>query len=356
MPGSNAPTGRSSAEAEAPGPLRTTGFKRHRFHQNSRTSFGADAQIYLTCRLWNHPSRADKARVGARLPSLVGSPRRLAKSLSASHHGLPDRIGRNHPLMNTPVLTSIIMPVFNSEKTLRDSVRSIQAQTVGDWELVLIDDRSRDTSRSLILELATEEPRIRPLLLETNVGAALARNAGLELAQGRFVAFLDSDDLWFPHKLERQLETMERTGAGLSFTDYEWIDPGGSKLGVVVRASDRPTWNELTWGNNIGLSTSMLDTTKVGKPPMRNLRLNHDFALWLELLRKRCLAVRVPEVLVRYRVLPGSLSQNKFESAWLNWVILHRIEGLSMIRTIPRLCVWALRTSLRRFMRSIPGR
>lgn len=248
------------------------------------------------------------------------------------------------------------MPVFNSEKTLRDSVRSIQNQTIGDWELILIDDRSKDASKALILELASSEPRIRPLLLDTNVGAALARNAGLDLARGRFVAFLDSDDLWFPNKLVRQIETMESTGAGLSFTDYEWIGPGGSELGVVVRASDRPTWEELTWGNNIGLSTSMLDTTKVEKPPMRNLRLNHDFALWLELLRKGCLAVRVPEVLVRYRVLPGSLSQNKFESAWLNWVILHRIEKLSAFRTLPRLCVWALRTSLRRFKRKAPSR
>ena len=258
--------------------------------------------------------------------------------------------------MNTRDLTSIIMPVFNAEKTLRDSVISIQAQTTGDWELILVDDKSKDSSRSLIQELASDEPRIRPLFLDANVGAAEARNCALRIAKGRFVAFLDSDDLWFPRKLERQIETMNRTGAGLTFTDYEWIDPSGSNLGVVVRASDRPTWEELTWGNNIGLSTTMLDTQKVGKPPMRNLRLNHDFALWLELLRNGCLAVRVPEVLVRYRVLPGSLSQNKFESAWLNWVILHRIEGISALQTIPRLIVWAFRTSLRRFKRSVPAR
>ena len=258
--------------------------------------------------------------------------------------------------MKNTDLTSIIMPVFNSEKTLRESVRSIQAQTVGNWELILVDDHSKDGSEALIQELASADSRILPMILESNRGAALARNAGLEIAQGRFVAFLDSDDLWYENKLERQIQSMTATDAGLSFTDYEWIDPQGVGLGIVVRASDRPTWAELTWGNNIGLSTSMLDTAKVGKPPMRNLRLNHDFALWLELLRKGCLAVRVPEILVRYRVLPGSLSQNKFESAWLNWVILHRIEGISTLGTFPRLCAWALRTSLRRFKRRIPER
>lgn len=272
----------------------------------------------------------------------------------------PSRMTGNEELsqarMKNIELTSIIMPVFNSEKTLRDSVRSIQEQTVDHWELILIDDQSRDGSASLILELASKEPRIKPLLLKSNRGAALARNAGLEIVEGRFVAFLDSDDLWYPNKLERQLDTMLDADAGLSFTDYEWIDPQGGNLGVVVRASDRPTWAELTWGNNIGLSTSMLDTAKVGKPPMRNLRLNHDFALWLELLRHGCLAVRVPEVLVRYRVLPGSLSQNKFESAWLNWVILHRIEKISPFGTVARLVAWAVRTSLRRFKRRVPGR
>lgn len=258
--------------------------------------------------------------------------------------------------MKNTDLTSIIMPVFNSEKTLRDSVRSIQAQTVPEWELILVDDRSRDGSATLIRELASEDSRIKPLLLDSNRGAALARNAGLELADGRYVAFLDSDDLWYPQKLEKQIQLHRSTDAGLSFTDYEWIDPSGTDLGVVVRASDSPTWTELTWGNNIGLSTSMLDTTKVGKPPMRNLRLNHDFALWLELLRQGCRAVRVPEVLVSYRVLPGSLSQNKLESAWLNWVILHRIEKISRVGTVARLCAWALRTSLRRFKRRVPGR
>lgn len=258
--------------------------------------------------------------------------------------------------MKNTDLTSIIMPVFNSEKTLRDSVRSIQAQTVSEWELILVDDRSRDGSATLIRELAAEDSRIKPLLLDSNRGAALARNAGLELAEGRYVAFLDSDDLWYPQKLEKQIRLHRSTDAGLSFTDYEWIDPTGLDLGVVVRASDTPTWTELTWGNNIGLSTSMLDTTKVGKPPMRNLRLNHDFALWLELLRQGCRAVRVPEVLVSYRVLPGSLSQNKLESAWLNWVILHRIEKISMVGTVARLSAWALRTSLRRFKRRVPGR
>jgi len=253
-------------------------------------------------------------------------------------------------------IVSIVVPVYNARRTLEATVESVRSQTREDWELLLVDDASRDGSADLVRSLAERDPRIRPLFLETNGGAAEARNAGVRATRGRFVAFLDSDDLWLPTKLEKQVALHESTQAGMTFTDYEWIDADDNFLKVVVRGPDRPTWESLTWGNDIGLSTAMIDRDRIGPPLMPNIRLNHDYAMWLDFLRRGCKAVRLPEVLVRYRMLPDSLSQNKFESALWNWKILHRMQNLSIFQTLPRLALWSLRTAGRRLVPWIPGR
>ena len=245
-------------------------------------------------------------------------------------------------------LVSIVMPVYNSAETLRESVESVSAQTWSQWELLLVDDGSTDSSKTLISELAASDPRIHSLFLKENKGAALARNEAVRIAKGRYIAFLDSDDLWSPTKLDAQMATMKANSAGLVFSDYEWIDSRGRSVGVIVRASDRLDWNRLTWGNDIGLSSALVDRYAVGDPLMPDLRLNHDFALWLDVLRKGHLAVRCPGVLVKYRVLPGSLSQNKLESLRFNWKILLGLQKLSILQTVLRLAVWGVRTSSRR--------
>lgn len=253
-------------------------------------------------------------------------------------------------MMNN-ALVSIVMPVYNSARTLLESVESVKAQTWREWELILVDDCSSDTSRELIAQLVATDTRIRSVLLATNQGAALARNVGVQVATGRYIAFLDSDDLWVPTKLELQMATLNELSAGLVFSDYEWIDLQGRSLGVVVRAPDRPDWKRLTWGNDIGLSSVLVDRSLIGDPIMLPLRLNHDFALWLEYLRKGAVAVRCPGSLVKYRVISGSLSQNKLESLRINWRILHRFQGLSAFQTMVRLVAWAVRTSARRIVK-----
>ncbi|HOX51834.1 MAG TPA: glycosyltransferase family 2 protein [Fibrobacteria bacterium] len=252
--------------------------------------------------------------------------------------------------MERPIV-SIVMPVYNSARTLAASVESVQAQSWQEWELLLVDDGSSDSSRKLIEELASADSRIRSIFLSSNKGAALARNEGVKVAKGRYIAFLDSDDLWLPGKLEAQMECLRETSAGMVFSDYEWIDPQGNSLGVVVSAKDNPDWRTLTWGNDIGLSSVLVDREAIGDPLMLPLRLNHDFALWLDYLRKGAVAVRCPGILVRYRVLSGSLSQNKLESLRINWHILHRLQGIGILQTSVRLVVWAVRTSARRVLK-----
>ena len=257
--------------------------------------------------------------------------------------------------MNPSCQVSVVMPVYNAAKTLARSVESVLQQSFPNWELLLVDDRSTDGSRGLIESFAASDPRIQGVFLESNVGAAEARNVGVRKAKGRFIAFLDSDDLWLVSKLEKQVAKHLEHDLAITFTDYEWIDAAGRSMKVVVRAQNQPSWNDLTWGNNIGLSTSMIDRDRAGDPIMLPLRLNHDFALWLELLRKGNRAERIPEVMVLYRVHSGSLSQNKAESTLTNWRILHRIEGLSVAQTIPRMLLWSVRTAARRVFARRPS-
>lgn len=241
-------------------------------------------------------------------------------------------------------LVAIVMPVFNSAATLLESVQSIQSQTFEDWELILVDDSSTDNSLDLCKDLAAQDSRIRLIALPTNVGAAAARNAAISHCNSSFLAFLDSDDVWLPGKLQVQIETMKREGLAISYTDYEWVDRLGQSMGVVRSAPDQLDHEALLSQNFIGLSTSMLDIRRTGLPEMPLLRLNHDYAMWLELLRRDLPTGRIPQVLMRYRRHPASLSRNKLESTWTNFHILHAREGLPVIRTTWILLRWGLKS------------
>lgn len=241
-------------------------------------------------------------------------------------------------------MVTIIMPVFNSATTLLDSVRSVQQQTFEDWELLLVDDSSTDNSLELCKELALQDPRIHLISLPSNVGAAAARNAGISQSHSSFLAFLDSDDIWLPRKLQVQMEAMEREGLAISYTDYEWVDRHGQPMGVVRSAPDHLDHEALLAQNFIGLSTSMLDIRRTGRPEMPLLRLNHDYAMWLELLRRDLPNRRIPQVLMRYRRHPASLSRNKLESTWTNFHILHAREGIPVARTTWLLLRWGLKS------------
>src|SRR5579864_1915413 len=126
-----------------------------------------------------------------------------------------------------PGLVSIVMPTHNSQGSLGESVQSVLAQTYGDWELLIVDDASQDSTLALARQFASNDPRIRVLPLEQNVGVADARNHGISAARGQYLAFLDSDDLWLPHKLQAQIDFMRSSGAGFSFAQYRRIDRDG---------------------------------------------------------------------------------------------------------------------------------
>jgi teichuronic acid biosynthesis glycosyltransferase TuaG len=229
-----------------------------------------------------------------------------------------------------PPAVSVITPVWNAAATLLETVASVRAQTRPDWELILVDDGSTDGSRALAESLAVADPRIRLLGWAGNRGAAAARNAGIRAARGRFIAFLDADDLWRPEKLARQIGLMEAEGHPFTFSAYARIDAAGRALGVVTPPA-RVSYASALKGNPIGCLTAVYDARVLGRLEMPDLRRNQDYGLWLRIL-KRVEGRGLAEVLADYRVARGSLSANKLIAARATWRVYRELEGMPRLR------------------------
>ncbi len=232
-----------------------------------------------------------------------------------------------------PPLVSIITPLYNSERYLRETCASVLAQTFTDWEWIIVDDGSGDGSLAMAREMAAGDPRILVLANERNQGAAKARNRAIEAASGRYMAFLDSDDLWMPEKLERQLAFMERTGAAFTCTSYEKINEMGSPTGKVVRARKKMNYDDLLLRCPVGNSSVLYDAFKLGKFVIPDIRKRNDYALWLQILKKEQFVYGMPDVLMQYRVRPESLSRNKLSLIRYYWSLYRGLEQLSVLRS-----------------------
>lgn len=238
-------------------------------------------------------------------------------------------------------LFTVVTPVRDAAATLAASVASVRAQTLPDWELLLVDDGSADGSRAMAQGFAAEDPRILALALPGPSGAAAARNLAIRAARGRYIAFLDADDMWRPGKLAAQAAAFG-AGAALVFTAYQRIDMEGRRLSRV-EVPDRLTYAEALLGNAICCSTAAYDADLLGRTEMPDLPRRQDYGLWLTLLRRIPAAQGLGEVLLDYRVTPGSLSGNKLAAAAATWRVYREVAGLP-----PAPAAWALANNLAR--------
>ncbi|WP_396591173.1 glycosyltransferase family 2 protein [Allomuricauda sp. R78024] len=229
-------------------------------------------------------------------------------------------------------MISIITPVYNSEKYLKKSIVSVQAQTHTDWEHILVDDCSSDDSEALIKSFQEKDNRIKYHRLDKNSGAGIARNKAIEMAQGDYVAFLDSDDQWYPEKLEKQLNFMQENGYHFSFTDYDMVDEAGKKLAKYVKCKPVVTYKSALYKNPIGCLTVIYDVNFYGKQYMPSIRKRQDYALWLHLLKKTD-GYGLNECLASYRSGNESISANKLDLVKYEWKIYREIEGLSWFKS-----------------------
>ena len=206
-------------------------------------------------------------------------------------------------------LVSIIMPSYNTAQYIVDSINSVLAQTYTNWELIIVDDCSTDQTEEIIK--AVGEERIRFFKNEKNSGAAVSRNYALRQAQGKWIAFLDSDDLWHPEKLEKQIGFMKEHGYHFSYTNYEEIDEASQPNGRVVTGPKRITKTGMYNYCWPGCLTVMYDAEYVGLIQIADIKKNNDYAMWLKACR-RADCYLLDEVLAQYRRRGGSISRQGY--------------------------------------------
>lgn len=234
-----------------------------------------------------------------------------------------------------PDLVSVIMPAHNASKTIKDSIESVRNQEFLNWELFVIEDGSTDDTFAIAQSLAANDERIKVLKTSRRGGPALARNEGLRQSVGKFVAFLDSDDLWHPSKLSRQLSHHQRCRAELSHTSYQIILGEGLK-GSIIRALPNLNYSSLLKRNRIGTLTVVIDRSLTGPiffPDDDRMELFEDYALWLNILRNGSIAKGFDEVLAFYRLSPNSLSSNKLRSISRVWRTYRAQTDLSLSKS-----------------------
>lgn len=237
-------------------------------------------------------------------------------------------------------LVSIVTPVYNSEKFISETIDSIQNQTYKHWELILVDDCSSDNSYDIISEYIKNDKRIRYIKLEKNSGAAVSRNTGIKNAKGRFIAFLDSDDIWLPEKLEKQVKYMLDKKIGFTFTSYRYMKEDGTKTNKVAKAPYKIDYNGLLKNTIIGCSTVVLDRKIVGNFLMPLVRKGQDTATWLMILRNQKYAYGIEEILVDYRLVGNSLSSNKIKALKRTWNIYRSVEKINVFKSTYVFCFY----------------
>ena len=248
-------------------------------------------------------------------------------------------------------MISIVTPVYNAAVFIRQTMEMVQAQTFTDWELILVDDGSKDDSCKVIENYLMEKPdeRIRLIKKGKNEGAALTRNRGIREAKGRYIAFLDADDVWLNHKLQRQMEFMEEVDAGFVFSAYEFGDDEAVGTGRIVHVPDNLSYKKALSRTVIFTTTVLLDTKKIEKELiyMPNVP-SEDSATWWQILRQGHVARGLDEVLAIYRRPGKSLSSNKLKAIQRIWYLYRKVEKLSLLTSCVAFVGWAYRATVRR--------
>jgi len=247
-------------------------------------------------------------------------------------------------------LVSIVVPVYNAARFMDDTIQSVLNQTYQNWELLLVDDCSSDDSVQIIKKYQKKDERIKLFELSKNSGAAIARNTGIDNSKGRYLAFLDADDLWIKNKLELQVTFMQEKNAAFSFTGYEFADENGKPNGKKVHVPQTITYKQALKNTTIYTSTVMQDMFQLSKKLiyMPNLKRGQDTATWWKILKTLDFAWGIDKNLAYYRRTTSSLSANKLTALKRTWNIYRNIERLSLIYSFYCFSVYTVNAIKRR--------
>lgn len=248
-------------------------------------------------------------------------------------------------------MISIVVPVYNAAKYIEQTISMVQKQTYTDWELILVEDCSKDASREVLQKLVKEleDSRIHVIYKEKNEGAASARNTGLMAATGEYLAFLDADDIWKETKLEKELAFLQEKKAAFVFTSYEFGDEQGIGTGKFVHVPEKLSYKQALSRTVIFTSTTLFDLKKLDKSLLTMPEVpSEDSATWWQILRAGYMAYGYPEVTAIYRRPPKSLSSNKGKAIQRIWFLYRKVEKLPLLTSVVCFAGWAFRATLRR--------
>lgn len=230
-------------------------------------------------------------------------------------------------------LVSIIMPCYNAERYIAQSIESVLAQTYDNWELLITDDASTDKSVEIISKYSKNDERINVLVPDEHQGISRTRNMSISRARGRFVAFLDSDDIWYPEKLEKQIKFMLENDIAFTYSSYEVIDAQGNSKSRIVKDAGVMSYKKYLKNTIICCGTVVIDREKTGHFATPIIDTSEDMSLWLSIMRRGFAAYPVPGPLHKYRITPGSASSNKIKASADVWRVYRKLEKLSLFKS-----------------------
>ena len=245
-------------------------------------------------------------------------------------------------------LVSIIMPSYNAARFIGESINSVLLQTYSNWELLIVDDCSKDNSVEVVRKFANIDKRVVVFSLEKNVGAAAARNVAIEHAQGQYIAFLDSDDVWDEYKLEKQLAFMKQYSYVFTFSNYYVMEENGKKTENIVKVPSSLSYHQYLRNTIIGCLTVIIDRQQTGDFKMPLIKSSHDMALWLLIMKRGFKAYGLKDVLAGYRLVSTSNTAKKWKAAKDVWKVYREIEGLSVLYAAYCFCGYAINAVLKR--------
>ena len=230
-------------------------------------------------------------------------------------------------------MVSIITPSHNAEKFITKAIDSVRAQSYEEWEMIIVDDLSEDNSAAIVKAYAQKDSRIKLIQSTERKGAAGSRNRAIEAAQGRYIAFLDADDLWRPEKLEKQISFMQTNDLSFTYSSYDVIDQKDEVLTTFVTVPEI-SYESMLKTCSVGCLTAVYDREKLGKMYLPILPTKEEYVLWLRIMKKIGTTKGIVEPLAYYRVGQTSVSSDKANAALWQWRVYRNIEGLSLAKSL----------------------
>lgn len=246
-------------------------------------------------------------------------------------------------------LVSVIIPLYNSANYITPTIKSVLSQTYQNFEIILVDDYSKDNTFDVVSEFTKKDNRIKYFKQPVNKGAAEARNRGMDEATGQYIAFLDSDDLWNQDKLEKQLSFMKERNASFVYCAYDWVDENENLIKGKVKIKSQVEYKDLLTKTLISTPTVIFDRYILGDVRMPLRRTGQDYAFWLLLLRETY-AFGIDEALVHVRRRTGSLSKNKFQNLRDIWETQTRLEGINKLSALYHILRYIFFTFKKRYL------